>query len=69
MSVSILRCLSEPSFMFVTHCQERNLCYFTQKSFLVVVVGGGIAIIRVLHVRLIVRVDFLSMPNVEQTVC
>ena len=24
---------------------------------------------RVLHVRLIVRVDFLSMPNVEQTVC
>ena len=50
MSVSILRCLSEPSFMFVTHCQERNLCYFTQKSLLVVVVvvgggGGGIAII------------------------
>ena len=37
MSVSILRCLSEPSFMFVTHCQERNLCYFTQKSLL----GGG----------------------------
>ena len=24
---------------------------------------------RVLHVRLIVRVDFLPMPNVEQTVC
>ena len=50
MSVTILRCLSEPSFMFVTHCQERNLCYFTQKSLLVVVVvvgggGGGIAII------------------------
>ena len=46
MSVSILRCLSEPSFMFVTHNQERNLCYFTQKSLVVVVVvvGGGIAI-------------------------
>ena len=35
--MTILRCLSEPSFMFVTHCQERNLWYFTQKSLL----GGG----------------------------
>ena len=47
MSLSILRCLSEPSFIFVTYCQDRNLCYFTQKSLLLllVVVGGGIAII------------------------
>ena len=35
-------------FMFLSQFLERNLCYFTQKSFLVVVVvvgGGGIAII------------------------
>ena len=42
MYVSILRRLSEPSVMFVTHFLERNLCYFTQKSLLDG--GGGIAI-------------------------
>ena len=31
--------------MFVTHCQERNLCYFTQKSLVGGGGGGGIAII------------------------
>ena len=36
-SVTILRCISEPSFMFVTHFLEKNLCYFTQTRFL----GGG----------------------------
>ena len=40
--LSILRCLSEPLFIFALYFLEWNLCYFTQKS---LVGGGGIAII------------------------